>query len=165
MHIEAGRTILRLLSVIALLAAPALGQKGSDRLQFNHDIFVEPGQKSADLTCINCSVFVRGDVAGDVTAIHGNVVVEQGARVAGDVAVILGDLRVQSTAQVAGDVVTIGGTVRREPQASVAGDVTSLEGVGWAILIFLLPLALVGGTIALIVWLIARTRKPAPIPA
>src|SRR5580692_8876991 len=146
MHIEAGRTILRLLSVIALLAAPALGQKGSDRLQFNHDIFVEPGQKSADLTCINCSVFVRGDVAGDVTAIHGNVVVEQGARVAGDV-------------------VTIGGTVRREPQASVAGDVTSLEGVGWAILIFLLPLALVGGTIALIVWLIARTRKPAPIPA
>jgi hypothetical protein len=104
-----------------------------------------------------------GDVY--VTAIHGNVVVEQGARVAGDVAVILGDLRVQSTAQVAGDVVTIGGTVRREPQASVAGDVTSLEGVGWAILIFLLPLALVGGTIALIVWLIARTRKPAPIPA
>ena len=165
MPIETSRTILRILAVLALLAAPALAQKGSDRVQFNHDIFVEPGQKSGDLTCINCSVFVRGEVAGDVTAIHGNVVVEQGSRLAGDVTVVLGDLRLQSAAQVAGDAVTVGGTVRREPQASVAGDVTSLGGAGWVILIFLLPLALVGGMIALIVWLIARIQKPAPVRA
>jgi hypothetical protein len=165
MPIKSARTILRILAVLSLLAAPALGQKSSDRLQFNHDIFVDPGQKLGDLTCINCSVFVRGEVAGDVTAVHGNVVVEQGSQVAGDVTVVLGDLRLQSAAQVAGDVTTVGGTVRREPQASVAGDVTSLAGVGWIILIFLLPLTIVGGMIALIVWLIARIQKPTPVRA
>jgi hypothetical protein len=165
MPIETSRTVLRILAVLALLAAPALGQKRSDRVQFNHDILVEPGQKSGDLTCINCSVFVRGEVAGDVTAIHGNVVIEQGSRVAGDVAVVLGDLRLENAAQVAGDAVTVGGTVRREPQASVAGDVTSLGGGGWIVLIFLLPLAFVGGIAALIVWLIARARRPSTVPA
>jgi hypothetical protein len=165
MPIKSARTILRILAVLSLLAAPALGQKSSDRLQFNHDIFVDPGQKLGDLTCINCSVFVRGEVAGDVTAVHGNVVVEQGSQVAGDVTVVLGDLRLQSAAQVAGDVTTVGGTVRREPQASVAGDVTSLAGVGWIILIFLLPLTIVGGMIALIVWLIARIQRPTPVRA
>lgn len=165
MPIKSARTILRILAVLALLAAPALAQKGSDRLQFNHDIFVDPGQDSGDLTCVNCSIFVRGEVAGDVTAVHGNVVVEQGSQVAGDVTVVLGDLRLQSAAQVAGDVTTVGGTVRREPQATIAGDVTSLAGVGWVILVVLLPLAFVGGMIALIVWLIARIQKPTPVRA
>jgi hypothetical protein len=165
MPIKSARTILRILAVLALLAAPALGQKGSDRLQFNHDIFVNPEQKSGDLTCVNCSIFVRGEVAGDVTVVHGNVVVEQGSQVAGDVTVVLGDLRLQSAAHVAGDVTTVAGTVRREPQASVAGDVTSLGGGVWIILIFLLPLAFVGGMIAMIVWLIARARRPSAVPA
>jgi len=163
MPINSARTILRILAVLALLAAPALAQKGSDRVQFNHDIFVDPGQKSGDLTCVNCSIFVRGEVAGDITAVHGNVVVEQGSQVAGDVTVVLGDLRLQSAAHVAGDVTTVAGMVRREPQASVAGDVTSLAGVGWALLIVLLPLAFVGGIIALIVWLIVRIQKPTPV--
>ncbi|MGA8493343.1 MAG: hypothetical protein WB711_23180 [Terriglobales bacterium] len=167
MPIEAGRTIFRILAVLALLAAPApaLAQESSDRVQFNHDIFVEPGENSGDLVCVNCSIFVRGQTAGDVVAVHGNVVIEQGSQVAGDVTVVLGDLRLQNAAQVAGDAVAFGGTVRREPQASVAGDVTSLAGVGWVILIVLLPLAFLGGIIALIVWLIARIRRPAPMPA
>jgi hypothetical protein len=165
MPIKSARTILRILAVLALLAAPALAQKGSDRLQFNHDIFVDPEQKSGDLTCVNCSIFVRGEVAGDVTVVHGNVVVEQGSQVAGDVTVVLGDLRLQSAAHVAGDVTTVAGTVRRKPQASVAGDVTSLGGGVWVILIFLLPLAFVGGIIALIFWLIARIQKPTPVRA
>jgi hypothetical protein len=78
---------------------------------------------------------------------------------------VLGDLRLENAAQVAGDAVTVGGTVRREPQASVAGDVTSLGGGVWIILIFLLPLAFVGGIAALIVWLIARARRPSTVPA
>jgi hypothetical protein len=165
MPIKSARTILQILAVLALLAAPAFPQKGSDRLQFNHDIFVDPEQKSGDLTCVNCSIFVHGDVAGDVTAVHGNVVVEHGSQVAGDVTVVLGDLRLQSAAHVAGDVTTVAGTVRREPQASVAGDVTSLSGFGWALLIVFLPLAFVGGMIALIIWLIARIQKPTPVRA
>jgi cytoskeletal protein CcmA (bactofilin family) len=153
------------LCCLSVAGCSSPGTKGSDRLQFNHDIFVDPGQDSGDLTCVNCSIFVRGEVAGDVTAVHGNVVVEQGSQVAGDVTVVLGDLRLQSAAQVAGDVTTVGGTVRREPQATIAGDVTSLAGVGWVILVVLLPLAFVGGMIALIVWLIARIQKPTPVRA
>jgi hypothetical protein len=81
------------------------------------------------------------------------------------VTVVLGDLRLESAAQVAGDVTTVGGTVRREPQANIAGDITSLSGAGWALLIVLLPLAFVGGIIALIVWLIVRIQKPTPVRA
>jgi hypothetical protein len=161
----AGRTLFGTLMVLALLAAPALAQRGSDRVEINHDIFVEPGQKSGDLVCINCSIFVRGEVAGDVVTIHGNVVIEQGAHVAGDVTTVLGNLRVQGAAQIGGDAVAVGGTVRNEPQAAIGGDITSLGGAGWTVLIILLPLAFLGGFIALIVWLIARVRRPAAVAA
>lgn len=160
-----GRTLLGIFMVSALLAAPALAQRSSDRVEINHDIFVEPGQKSGDLVCINCSIFVRGEVAGDVVTIHGNVVIEQGAHVAGDVTTVLGNLRVQGAAQIGGDAVAVGGTVRNEPQASIGGDITSLGGAGWTVLIILLPLAFLGGFIALIVWLIARVRRPAAVAA
>jgi hypothetical protein len=47
----------------------------------------------------------------------------------------------------------------------VAGDVTSMGGGGWVFLIFLLPFAFLGGIIALIIWLIQRSRRPVPVPA
>ncbi len=47
----------------------------------------------------------------------------------------------------------------------MAGDVTSMGGGGWVFLIFLLPFAFLGGIIALIIWLIQRSRRPAPVPA
>ena len=162
---EAGRTILRIVAISALLAAPALARQSSDRVQINHDILLEPGQTSGDLVCVNCSIFVRGEVAGDIVAVHGNVVIEQGAKVAGDVVTVLGNLRVRSAAQVGGDATAVGGTVRNEPQAAVGGDVTSLGGAGWMVLIILLPLAFFGGFIAFLVWLIARMRRPTPIAA
>jgi len=160
-----GRTILRMLFVSALLATPALAQHNSDRVQINHDIFLEPGQKSGDLVCVNCSIFVRGEVGGDVVAVHGNVVIEGGANVAGSVTTVLGNLRLQGTGQVRGDAVAVGGTVRPEAQATIGGDVTSLGGAGWTILIVLLPLAFLGGFIALMIWLVAHMRRTAPIAA
>jgi hypothetical protein len=162
---KSGRTMLGILVVSALLAAPALAQRGSDRVQINHDIFLEPGQKSGDLVCVNCSIFVRGEVGGDVVTVYGNVVIEQGAQVAGGVTTVLGNLRIQGTAQVRGDAVAVGGTVRNEPQATVGGDITSLGGAGWTVLIVLLPLAFLGGFIVLIVWLVARVRRPTPVAA
>jgi len=162
---QTARILLRVLAVSALLAAPAFARPSSDRTQINHDIFVEPGQKSGDLVCINCSIFVRGEVAGDVVAVHGNVVVEQGAQVVGDATTVLGDLRVQSAAQVRGDAVAVGGMVRSQPQASIGGEVTSLGGTGWALLIILLPLVFLGGVVALFAWLITRLRRPSPIAA
>jgi hypothetical protein len=47
----------------------------------------------------------------------------------------------------------------------VAGNVTTIGGHGWVFLIFLLPFAVLGGIIALIIWLIQRSRRPIPLPA
>jgi hypothetical protein len=94
------------------------------------------------------------------------VFAESGASIAGDLTAIGGNARVESGAQVAGDLTTIGGTLRRDPQASVAGAVTTIGGGGaWVLLIFLLPFLFLGGIIALIIWLIQRSRHPAPVPA
>jgi UDP-3-O-[3-hydroxymyristoyl] glucosamine N-acyltransferase len=136
-----------------------------DRFQVNHDIRISPDDKVADVTCINCSVYVRGRVSGDVVTVHGNVMVEQGASIAGDLTAVGGDARLESGSQLAGDVVAIGGNVRRDPQATVGGDVTSLGGGGWVFFFFLLPVAFLGGLVALVVWLIQRSRRPAAVPS
>jgi hypothetical protein len=156
------------LCVFAAVLLPSVtlaAQANADRFHFNHDIRIQPEDKVGDVTCINCSIYVGGHVSGDVTTINGNVIAEQGAMVGGDVTVIRGDARVENSSQVAGDLTVIGGNVRRAPQATVAGDVTSMGGGGWVFLIFLLPFAFLGGIIALIIWLIQRSRRPAPVPA
>ncbi len=156
------------LCILAMLAAPyaSRAESNSDRFQFNHDIRIEAGEKVGDVTCIGCSIHLRGQASGDVTAIAGSVFAESGASIAGDVTAIGGNVRVESGTQVAGDLTTIGGTLRRDPQASVAGDVTTVGGGGgWIFLIFLLPLLFLGGMVALIIWLIQRSRRPAPAPA
>ena len=35
-------------------------QRLPDRFQINHDIRIQPDEKVADVTCIDCSVHVRG---------------------------------------------------------------------------------------------------------
>jgi hypothetical protein len=156
--------LFALLSICTLLPSAMATTTTADRFQFNHDIRISPGDKAADVTCINCSVYVRGHVSGDVVAIHGNVVAEPGASIAGDLTAIGGDARLENASQVAGDLVAVGGTVHRDPQATVGGDVTSLGGGGWVLLVFLLPLVVLGGMIALILWLIQHSRRPAPVP-
>jgi hypothetical protein len=151
-------------AAVLLLSVTLAAQANADRFQFNHDIRIQPEDKVGDVTCINCSVYVRGHVSGDVTTINGNVIAEQGAVVGGDVTVIRGDARIENSSQVAGDLTAIGGNVRRAPQAAVAGDVTSMGGGGWVFLIFLLPFAFLGGIIALIIWLIQRSRRPSTVP-
>ncbi|MGA9811802.1 MAG: hypothetical protein WBQ64_03435 [Terriglobales bacterium] len=156
------------LCMLAMLAAPYASQAeaNADRFQFNHDIRIEAGERVGDVTCIGCSIHIRGQAAGDITAIAGSVFAESGASIAGDVTAIGGNARVESGAQLAGDLTTIGGTLRRDPQASIAGDVTTVGGGGgWIFLIFLLPLLFLGGIVALIIWLIQRGRRPAPVPA
>ena len=161
---QTGRTLFRILAISIVLAAPALAQPSS-RFQLNHDIIIEPGQTSGDLECVNCSIFVRGEVAGDVSVIHGDLVIENGAKVTGDVAAVIGDVRLQSGSQIRGDAAAVGGTVRKAPDATIGGDVASLGGSGWTILIVFLPLAFVGGFVALIVWLVGRVRRSTLIAA
>src|SRR5713226_8346923 len=159
---------LRAFCMFAIFLVPSTSlaaETHADRFQMNHDIHIQPDEKVGDVTCIGCSVYVRGQVSGDVTAIAGSVVAEAGASIAGDVTAVGGNARVESGAQVAGDLTAFGGDLRREPQATVTGDVTTLGGHGWVFLIFLLPFVCLGGIIALIIWLIQRSRRPTPVPA
>ena len=137
-------------AVALLMVVPRFmaAQENPSRSQTNRDIRIEPGQKAGDLSCMNCSIYIRGDVAGDVFAFHGNVVIDSGASVAGDIATLFGDIRVANGGSVAGDVAAIGGAVRRQPQAVIAGDVASLEGKGWLLLLLLCPLVILGLMIA-----------------
>ncbi len=152
--------------VILLMPSRTLAaEANADRFQINHDIHIQPNDQVGDVTCINCSVYVLGRVSGDVTTINGNIMAEQGAAISGDATAIRGNIRLESGTQVAGDLTAIAGTARRDPQATVGGDVTSMGGGGWVFLVFLLPFAVLGGIIALIIWLIQRSRRPAPVPA
>jgi hypothetical protein len=154
--------------VFAIFLMPSTSfasETDSDRFQMNHDIHVQAGEKVGDVTCIACSVYVRGQVSGDVTTVAGSIIAESGASIAGDVTTIGGNARVENGAQVAGDLTAVGGDLRRDPQANVAGNVTTMGGHGWVFLIFLLPLAILGGIISLIIWLIQRSRRPIQVPA
>src|SRR5215469_15855706 len=91
----------------------------AERSQTNRDIWVQPGEKTGDLACFNCSIHIRGEVAGDVAAFHGNVNVESQAQIAGDIASFFGDVHVENDAHVTGDVAAMGGKIRRDPRAAI----------------------------------------------
>jgi hypothetical protein len=151
--------------LVLLLSAAAWAKGNPERTQFSRDIRVEVGEKTGDVTCINCSVYVLGEAAGEVTAIHGNVVVENGASVAGDITSVWGNVRLENGSRVAGDLTAVAGVVHRESQTSVSGDVTSLEGSKWLLAILVPPLVFFGLLVALVVWLLQRNRGTAPSPA
>jgi hypothetical protein len=134
--------------------------------QVGHSINIGPNEKVGDLTCFGCSIHVRGQVAGDVTAFGGNIVLEDNAQVAGDVTAFAGDVRLDQSVTVAGDATVFGGRIRRDAQATISGDVTSMGGRGWFVPILLLPFLILGGFIALIIWIIRRLLRPSlPVAA
>jgi hypothetical protein len=155
-----------LLLLALALAVPAAFAKndGFEVTHFGHDIRIGADQKAADVTCINCSVYVEGQVAGEITAIHGNVVIQDGAMIGGEVTAVLGDVRMAENTKVAGELTVVGGKLRRSSTASVAGDVTVMEGTAVVYLMLLSPFLFLAGVIAFIVWLIRR-RKSAPVYA
>ncbi len=159
------RSSLGVLLLLSISSLTAMAKDSPERTQFGRDIRVEAGEKTGDLTCINCSIHVRGEASGDVTAIHGNIMVESGGSVAGDVTAVWGDVRAESGSQIAGDLATVAGAVRRQPGSNVSGDVASLEGVKWLLAILLPPLVFIGLIIALIIWLVQRSHRPAPVAA
>jgi hypothetical protein len=138
--------------------------KSADRTQFGRDIHIAAGEKTGDITCINCSIYLQGQASGDVTAVHGNVALETGSAVAGDVTAVWGNIRTESGTQVAGDLTAVAGSVRRDPRSTAAGDVTSLEGTKWMLAIVVPPIVFLGGILALIIWLLQRSRVRAPAP-
>lgn len=153
------------LFVFHIFPVSVLAKDKPQRMQTNRDIRVEAGEQTGDVTCINCSIYVRGKVDGDATAIHGSILVEPGASVTGDTTTILGDVRAENGSSLAGDVTSVGGHVRRQAQATVGGDVTSMGGLGWTLLLLLPPLVILGLIVALILWLVQRSQRQAPAAA
>lgn len=156
---------LPLLIVLIALAPFALARDNREYTQFGRDIRIAPGEKAADLTCFRCSIYVSGEVGGEVTTFGGNIVIEPGGSVSGDITSFLGDVRLSESTSLRGNLTTLGGRVRRQPGATVGGDTTTFEGQGWVWLILGVPVLLLGGIVALIVWLIQRRRRPSPAPA
>ena len=164
-------SLSRLFSALVLVAlafsVPALAGGSHDRTQFGHDVTVGPDEQVTEVTCFGCSVRVRGSVAGDVTTFGGTILVEDGGQIAGDLTSFGADVRLDSGSQVQ-SITVFGGKIRRDPGASVSGDVTTFAGGAalWLFLIFGLPFVILGGIIALIVWLVRRFSHPAiPVTA
>jgi cytoskeletal protein CcmA (bactofilin family) len=162
-------SLLGRLSILALLVSmtmpAALAKSSSSTItQFGRDIRIGEGQQADEVTCFNCSVYVRGQVAGEITTFHGNIVIEGNGQVGGEVTAFLGDVRLDEGTQIAGEVTVMGGRIRRPPSAKIAGDVTVFQGTGWIYVMLLSPFLVLAGIIALIVWLVRR-RRPAPAMA
>ncbi|MGO9123520.1 MAG: hypothetical protein ACLP6G_01390 [Terriglobales bacterium] len=154
-----------LVVVSAFFSTPLFAVQSSDQVHIAQDIYVQPKDKAGDLVCVGCSIYIRGQVAGDAVAVGGSVVLEQGAQVAGGVTTVIGSIRLQTGTQIAGDVAAVGGVVKRDPQSTISGDVTSLGGTGWTLLILVAPLVLFGAFVALIIWLFQRRWPVAPAAA
>lgn len=151
--------------VTLLLSSGTVFAQGPDRVSFGRSIKIDSGTSAGDVTCILCSVYMRGQAAGDVTAIGGSVVLDSGASVGGDATAIGGDIRTQDGTSIGGDATAVGGAVRPRPTSHIGGETTSVEGKGWLLLIFVAPLVIFGMFVALVVWLVHWLRRPPPVAA
>jgi hypothetical protein len=150
---------------VLIFSTTLVSAQNRSLVQFGRTIRVESGQPVADVTCIMCSVFLRGPATGDITALGGSITIESGVPASGDVTAIGGDIRIQAGAAIAGDVTAIGGAIRRASDSQIGGDVTSMEGKGWLLLIFVVPFLIFGLFVALVVWLVRYLfRSPTTAP-
>jgi UDP-3-O-[3-hydroxymyristoyl] glucosamine N-acyltransferase len=142
------------------LSAAGFAATSSDVTHFGSDITIDPGHDVGEATCFGCTVHVRGHVAGDVTVIGGNVVVEDQGQIGGDTTAFLGGVRLEKNVKVSGDLTVFGGRIRLDPTASIGGETTNFAGIWWILLICGLPLAFMGGFVFLIVWVVRRLTRP-----
>lgn len=161
------RLTLRLVTYLLFLGSLSgvvFAEASHDRTQFGHDISIGPNEETGEVTCFGCSVRVRGHINGDVTVFAGSVMVEDQGEIGGDTTIFAGNLRLDKEVKVRGDITVFGGRIHREPDSVVGGDVTNFGSPLWIVLIFGLPLVILGAFIALIVWLIRRLTRPS-LPA
>ncbi len=151
-----------LVSVLPLLAvsAAAGAQQNSSYSHVGRPINIEAGQQVGDVTCVGCTIHIRGQVNGDATAVGGSIFIEDQGQVSGDVTAVVGNVRLEETAKIGGDATVVGGDLRRSAEAQIGGDVTSVGGA-WAPIIMVVPFLFLGTLVALVVWLVQRIRRTA----
>lgn len=165
---KTGMRVMALLMLgIAAISNAAFAQgESKDRTHFGNDITVGPNEQVGAVTCFGCSIHIRGHVSGDATAVAGSVSVGGGGAVAGDLTSFGGNALLEGGSQIQGDVTVFGGRIRRDPGATIEGDITNFKGTLWALLIFGLPLIILGAFIALVIWIIRRlvnNSRPVPV--
>jgi hypothetical protein len=154
----------RLLLAIALLLTvtlPAFAGSGDDRASVGNNITVAEGETAGDIACAFCSVYIHGDVKGDVAVLFGRVELDPGRNISGDVAALGGDLTMGPEATVGGDVSVAAGDATLGPGAMIHGSRTVLPGRIWLLLPFA-PLILLIGLIWLAVYIVRRNRYQFP---
>jgi hypothetical protein len=145
-----------------LFTIAASAKDNPEYTQFGHNITINADQQVGDVTCLGCSIYIRGQVSGDATAVGGSIFIEDQGQVAGDVTSVAGGVRLSQGVKVGGDATVVGGEMRRAVGTEVGGDVTHVGGFAWMwlLLIFLIPLAVVGGLVTLIIWIVQRMTVP-----
>jgi cytoskeletal protein CcmA (bactofilin family) len=153
---------LALETFLILIFTAAAGTKDNpEYTQIGHDIIVGPNQEVGEVTCIACSIRIRGKVAGEVTTVGGSIFIDDQAEVSGEVTAVAGNIRLERNTKVAGGVTVVGGEIRRDPGAQIGGDVTSVGGRAWMPVILVAPFLFIGLLVAFVVWLVRHFRKPA----
>jgi len=147
----------------------AVAANAKDNPEYTHvgqNITIEADQQVGDVTCLACSIYIRGQVSGDVTTVGGSIFIEDQGQVAGEVTTVAGNLRLGQTVTVGGDATVVGGEIRRASGAEIGGDVTHVGGFAWMwlLVIVALPLVVLCGIVMLIIWIVRRltmSRLPA----
>jgi predicted acyltransferase (DUF342 family) len=149
------------------MSSVAFAAAKPEHTQFGRDISVGPDEEVSDLTCIGCSIRIRGRVSGEATAVGGSIFIEDQGQVSGDVTAVAGNARLGREVKIAGDVTVVGGELRYDPHTNISGDVTNVGGRGWIIPVLLTPFLILGLLIAFVVWIVQRSRRPStpPVPA
>ena len=150
--------------VMAGLSSAALADGPPERTHVGRDVSVGPGEVVSEVTCFGCNVRIRGHVAGDVTTFGGSVIVEDTGAINGDTTAFGGNVSLETTGKIGGDLTVFGGRIHRDAESVVGGAVTNFSGGFWLPLIVGLPLILLAGFVALIVWLVRRLMRPS-VPA
>ncbi|MBN9616645.1 MAG: hypothetical protein BGO25_11605 [Acidobacteriales bacterium 59-55] len=154
------RSLLALALLLLIVTPVALADQ--DRASFSSDITVSEGDVAGNVACAFCSVYVHGEVRGNVAVFFGNIKVDSSRGIAGNVAMLGGDLDLASDAQVGGNVAIAGGNTNLAPTAEIHGNRAVLPGRLWALIPFA-PLLILIGIIWLIVYLVRRNRYQFPV--
>jgi hypothetical protein len=144
---------------LLLVSSAALAANQPSVFHFHRDIRIESGQSSGDVSCVGCSVYVDGQVMGDVAVVFGSLVLSPSASVKGDVAVIGGNLAAEQDRSIGGDVAVLGGAFHRSSDVHVGGEIAAMQGRGWLMLIVVAPFLGLVLAAALIIWIVQRVRR------
>ena len=150
-----------LAALFCIFASAAARAQSRDQVQFGNNIVVREGEEAHDAVCFACSIEIDGTLHGDAVAFLGNIRVRGHAEQ--DAVAFLGNISVGDNASIERDVVVFAGNLHTGNGATIGNDRVIFPAI-----LFAVPLLVVGGIIALIIWAIHeltyRNRPVYPMP-